>query len=331
MGGTSIAVSDDEQALFSNPAALSTRREKAYALVDVNGEYNNDYSEIKNKTEKLSSADTVEGRAFNDRVLSEIMGKRARLQASNLVYYLGTQGFAVGILAQVLAETGVVRPTSPKIQSLQVTDTILAGSFSRPVSGANIIFRDQSKGWWGVSAKFINRNYLNREFYPRDFAVITKDDLLKNPSHGNTLDLDVGTFWALDNAWWQTVGLTAGNVFNNEIDPSIGNLKPWVALGTAIRPLSGNFERKQKLLLAADLWNVSDDISWFSKLRLGMEGKPRSWLTLRCGIRGGYWSGGLSAVFRMVHVDFASYSDETGPRPGDREDRRTSMSLSLNF
>jgi hypothetical protein len=331
MGGAMTAVGDDEQTLYANPAALGARERKAYAILDLAAEYNSDAKKVKDETDRLLSADTPESRSFNNNVLSRVMGKRSRAQVSNLGYYLGKDGFGAGILYQNLVEVGAIRPTNPKVQSLVVSDTVLSGSFARPVGGINTAFSDKAKGWWGGSVKVFTRSYARREFDARDFATLSESALFNNRYNGVTGDLDFSTFWKLENPWNQTVGLTVGNLLHNQIDPNIGELRPWVSVGTAIRPLSGPPERRKKLLLAADLWDVSRDVSVGSKVRLGIEAIPRPWLILRGGLRGGYLTGGFTTSFRLIQFDFATYSEELGSRPGNHEDRRYSASLSAVF
>ncbi len=148
---------------------------------------------------------------------------------------------------------------------------------------------------------------------------------------GACLDFDAGTFWRLKNDWDTTLGLQAENLFETEVDPTIGKLRRQVAAGVAIRPLSGPPERKRKLLLTGDLWDLTEGGSFFSKLRLGAEAVIRPWLSIRGGLRGGYLTAGATADFHEARLDFATYSDELGPRPGDREDRRYSLSFGFEF
>ncbi len=331
MGGATVALSDDEQALYSNPAALAIRKRKNYAFVSLTGEINQDFRRVKDETDRLSDKDTPEGRAFNNDVLNRTMGTQARLLLSNFAYYLGASGFGVGFLSQSLGEISVIRPTNPRVKNLQVFDSVLSGSFSRPVSGKSIVLSDKSNGWWGFTAKVVTRNYINHDFDARDFAGLSENALKANKFNGVTGDIDFGTFWALDNKYWQTLGLTVGNIFENNLDDNVGHLNRWLAFGTSIHPLSGPQERQEKLLFAADYWSMDEGGSFLSNIRIGLEGKPYDWLALRMGVRGGYISAGLTTTFRLLQLDYATYSEELGPRPGSLEDRRHTVSISAVF
>lgn len=331
MGGAFTAVADDQQALFSNPAGLGQITDKSYAVLDATGEINQDLRRVENKTNGLSDADTPEARAANNRLLSDVMGQQARTVASNLAYYLGGTGFGAGFLYQTVAQIGVERPTNPAIRAKGDIDSVLVGAIARPIPGNRIVFGDAATGHWGLGMKFLSRRSIDRSYDARDFATLSEDDLRDDARKGAAFDLDGGVLYRLSNAWNQSIGLSVSNLFESEVDPSIGRLPRRVDIGTAVRPLTGSSSRTRKLLLAADLADVTSDGTFFSKLRLGLETLPRPWLTLRGGVRGGYLSAGATATFREARIEFATYSEELGPRPGDREDRRYSLSLAINF
>ncbi len=331
MGGCSVALSDDQQALYSNPAGLFQNRENLFAVADVAAEVNQDLRRVENKTSGLSDKDTPESRASNNALLRDVMGQRARLQASNLAYYLGEKGFGTGFLYQSTTSIGVNSPANPRIKAQGTVDSVLSGSISRPIPGVKNLFQDKALGWWGGSLKFVSRRYIDREYDPRDFAGLSESDLRDAQYKGTGMDFDAGTFWVLDNSFQQTIGVVIHNVIETELDPLVGRLPRQFCLGTAIKPLNGGPERKQKLVLAADLWDFTGGGAMLNHLRLGVEGKPRPWLTLRGGVRAGYLTAGCTMRFRVARFDFATYSEELGNRPGDREDRRYSGELSLDF
>lgn len=331
MGGCSVALADDQQALYANPAGLFQIRENVFAVADVAAELNQDFRRVENKTDGLSNQDNPETRASNNALLRDVMGQQARLQASNFAYYLGEKGFGAGFLYQATTGIGVKNPANPRIRAQGTVDSVLSGSISRQIPGVKNLFQDKALGWWGGSLKFISRRYIDREYDPRDFASLSESDLRDAQFKGSGMDFDAGTFWQLDNDFQQSIGLTVRNVLETELDPLVGRLQRQFCLGTAIRPLTGNPERKQKLVLAADLWDFTADGALLNHVRLGVEGKPRPWLTLRGGVRAGYLSAGCTLRFRVARFDFATYSEELGARPGDREDRRYSGELSLDF
>ena len=332
MGGVCVGLSDDYQALYSNPAGLAQVTDKEFAVIQAEGEINRDFRKVDDATDGLSDVNTPAARAANNAILTDVMGLRARMSASNLAYYLGGTGFGVGFLYQGLAETAVVRPTNPRLRAHGVVDAVLSGSMARRVPGVRNLFADQADGWWGASVKFLSRRWVDREYDSRDFAGLSESDLKAGERRGETFDFDAGTHWELkNNPWNPRLGMLVRNVFETEIDPVIGHMKREWALGCSVRPLTGPEERREKLVLAADIWNPQDGGGFMSHLRLGGEAWVRPWLALRGGVRGGYLSAGCSADFEVVRLDFSTYGEETGARPGDREDRRYSLSLGIEF
>ncbi|MBI3038966.1 hypothetical protein HYY75_07955 [bacterium] len=243
MGGVSVAVADDHQALLSNPAGLFQIKNNKFAVVNADGEINQDFRRVKNKTSGLSDKDTPENRAENNSILSSIMGQYSRTLASNFAYYLGEKGFGAGFLYQALGQIDVVRPTNPQVRAFGLIDSVLSGSLSKPIPGVRSLFQDQALGWWGITLKFLSRQFLDKSYFARDFASLNESALRAGRTKGETFDFDGGTFWQLNNPWNQTLGLTVFNVFETEIDPTIGSLRRRLNLGTTIRPLTGPPDR----------------------------------------------------------------------------------------
>jgi hypothetical protein len=331
LGGCAVALCDDEQALFMNPAGLGQITDKEYALVALQGEANRDYRRVTNKTDGLSDQDTPEARAANNDALSAVMGQHARLAASNLSYYLGGTGFGAAFLYQAVSAVAVQRPTNPRIHATGDIDSVLTGAIARQIPGPRVLFRDQSHGWWGVGLKFLSRRSLDHEFDARDFAGLSEKDLRDRAFKGATFDLDGGILWRLANPWYPSLGLAINNVLGTEVDPLIGRLPRQIAVGAAIRPLGGPPERNRKLVLAADLHDVDGRGTLFTRLRVGAEVEMHRYIKIRGGFRGGYPTAGFTADFGDARFEAAVWSEELGDRPGDREDRRYGAHASFAF
>lgn len=331
MGGVSVAIADDHQAIFTNPAGLARMKDKAYTPLQLHAEMNRDYERIKDELDGLSDQDTAAARRANYDKLSRIMGKQAHLAFSNLAYYIGSMGFAGGFLYQATAETGIVRPTNPRIRVKGDIDSVLFGSLARSVGDWKDVFGAHAQGFWGVNMKFLARRTIDHEFDPRDYPGLSENDLRRNELRGATLDFDGGVIYQLQNPWRSSIGAFVGNILESEIDPRIGRLPRQYGIGVSIRPLSGSTEHSDKLLLGADLWDVTGGGSFMQRLRLGGEAKLLSWLTIQVGLRGGYPTAGCKADFGDARMEFATYGEELGPHTGDNEDRRYSLSFGFEF
>ena len=105
----------------------------------------------------------------------------------------------------------------------------------------------------------------------------------------------------------------------------------YYSVGASIKPLTGEAERNDKLVLACEYFDDGAHINALNKIRLG----ARIQLAKRChlltGVKGGYLTGGIDFSWNDLTFSAATYGEELGIRPGDREDRRYAVDASLRF
>ena len=331
MGGVAVAISDDHQALFSNPAGLGKRTQKAYGVLNVTGLRNNDYDSVDSAFAALSNKDTPGARISNNTNLLNAMGKIGFQTISNLSYYLGGNGFGMGVFYQQIEELSVENPINPTVRSRINKDLMLSGSIARSFNERQNMFRDRAAGWWGSTIKIASKKSADKTFYARDFSALTESVLKDTDQSGVALDIDLGALWQINNPWEPSFGIFVGNLIESEFSPEIGSAKRQYAAGFSIKPLSGPPERNDKLILAADYWDTGKDGSFLTKLRFGMNAKLSEWFSFQAGIRAGYLTGGFSADWNDARIELATYAEELGKRPGDKEDRRYAASLAFEF
>ncbi|MDD3148260.1 MAG: conjugal transfer protein TraF [Candidatus Riflebacteria bacterium] len=331
MGGTSVAIADDQQALFCNPAGLGMRTTSAYSVLSATGDRSEDYDNVSDHIDKLTDSDTSASRAANFNNLMNIMGKTGYQSWSAMAYYLGGTGFGMAGYYRETENFSVENPSSPLVKSRVDKDAVLTGSFARGYGESQILFKDRATGWWGGTLKIASRKTADHTFYARDFAALMPEALRDTERSGVAMDFDLGAIWQLNNPWQATLGLFAGNLLNSSFSEEAGNLKRQFAIGASLKPLTGPPERNEKLLLAADYWETGENTTGLAKLRLGMQLRLSRHLHLLAGLRGGYPTGGIAFAWHDLKVQAASYGEELGQRPGEREDRRTSVSANLEF
>ncbi|NCB38215.1 MAG: hypothetical protein EOM80_05535 [Erysipelotrichia bacterium] len=331
MGGTCVAIADDQQALFCNPAGLGMRSSKAYSILNGFAERNEDYDSVNSRIEDLTDNDTSAARSANFNNLMAIMGKTGHQAWSNMSYYLGGNGFGMSAYYREAETFSVENPASPRVTTKVDKDTVLSGSFARTYGESQILFKDRASGWWGGTLKFASRKTANHTFYARDFAALTPAAFKDTDRSGVALDFDLGAIWQLNNPWQTSIGIFAGNMLSSEFSEEAGTLKRQLAVGTSIKPLTGPPERNEKLILAADYWETGDNTTALTKLRLGMQLRVAKYLHLLCGLRSGYPTAGLAFAWHDLKIQAATYGEELGQRPGDREDRRQAISMTLEF
>lgn len=331
MGGTSVAIADDHQALFSNPAGLGLQTKSSYSVVNAQIDQNEDYSKVNGKIKSLSDADTGASRSANYNNLMEIMGKTGYQAWSAMGYYMGATGFGMAAFYHDSEKISVENPANPKVKSEIYQDAVLSGSIARGFNESQILFKDRTIGWWGATMKVATRKMSEQSYYARDFAALTPGALKDTDRSGATLDFDAGALWQLNNPWQTSLGLFVGNVLSTDYSEEAGTLKRQFAIGTSIKPLTGPPERNEKLVLAADYWENGDDRTALTKLRLGMQIEVARGMHLLCGLRGGYPTAGFAIKWYDLRVQAATYGEELGQRPGEKEDRRYAASLNLEF
>jgi hypothetical protein len=331
MGGACVAVADDQQAMFCNPAGLGMQNERAYSVFNGHFERNFDFDDVDNHIAALNSNDTAGSRNSNMSNLMEIMGKHGWQAFSNLAYYIGGTGFGIAAYYRESESFSVNNPVNPTINAKVEKDALISGSIARSFNEAQNLFNDRAMGWWGATMKFVSRQASDKVYYARDFAALNESILKDTDRSGATMDFDLGAIWQLNNTWKPTVGVFAGNILSSEFSADIGTLKRQFAVGASFRPLTGPEERNEKLLLAVDYWETGKDGAALTKMRMGAELKLSRHFYLQTGIRSGYFTGGAGIVWNDWRFQASTYSEELGQNPGDDEDRRYSCSATWEF
>ncbi|OGK08016.1 MAG: hypothetical protein A2W80_15660 [Candidatus Riflebacteria bacterium GWC2_50_8] len=331
MGGTSVAIANDHQALFTNPAGLGLQQKSAYSVINAQGTQSEHYSKVNGRIKQLNDADTAASRTSNYNNLMEIMGKTGYQAWTAMGYYLGGTGFGMAAYYNDSEMFAVENPANPVVKSEVYQDTVLSGSIARGFNETQMLFKDRTIGWWGATMKVATRKTTEQSYYARDFAALTPGALKDTDRSGATLDFDLGALWQLNNPWQTSLGLFVGNVLSTDYSEEAGTLERQFAIGTSIKPLTGTPERNEKLVLAADYWENGDDKTALTKLRLGMQVELAEGLHLLCGMRGGYPTAGFALSWYALRLQAATYGEELGQRPGEKEDRRYTASINLEF
>jgi hypothetical protein len=267
----------------------------------------------------------------NNKNIIDSMGKYGYQHFSNLAYYLGSTGFGVGIYYGETEELNIKNPTNPILTSKIDKDTMLTGSIARSFNERQNLFQDRAIGWWGSTMKIVSRKSGDHSFYSRDFGALNEEKVKEANNTGVAFDFDLGAVWQLSNPWQASFGLFAGNILESEFSAEAGYMKRQYGLGFAIKPLTGPPERNDKLTIAADYFDSQEGGSGLTKLRLGMDAKLSKYVSLQTGFNGGYPTAGISINFGDARVQAATYAEELGEHPGDKEDRRYSISAAFEF
>ncbi len=331
MGGVSVVISDDYLSLYRNPAGLSLQSE-SYSVLSPSFFRNTDYSDVIDHIDSLSNSDTAATRMSNYKHLEGIIGKTGYQRWSDTAYYIGKNGYGLSIRYDDNQLYTVENPTSPVVKSSVYKDCVFTGTVSRPFEDTGqIMFNEKAAGWWGATLKIATRKMTETSYSARDFAALTPNSLKDTDTTGIAFDADIGALWQITSPMNPTIGAFVGNVLEGKFSDEAGRLTRYYSIGASIKPLTGDKERNDKLVLACEYFDDQSHINSLNKIRLGARIQVTKGCHLLTGVKGGYLTGGIDFSWNDLTFSAATYAEELGKRPGDREDRRYAVDASLRF
>ena len=321
MGDAFTAVSDDENALFYNPAGLrSQSAEKEVELLNPLFELSEGSIDLIKDLSDLDGTNAASVTSF----LNKNIGKHQHLRV-RLFPHLLVPPFAIGILAQGTGDMEIRNPVFPEVETNLRMDVGLV------VGGA----RDFGRGLLGgITGKYIQRKGLIKTYTAVDIAGSSFDPE-KDLNDRSDFAFDLGGMahlseWTPLEKWDPTVGIVLQNITNLDFEES-GIHPMQLNLGAAIHPEIGFVKSVVALDFVDIAQRLGTDDDLVKRTHLGAEFKFPKVLSLRLGFNQGYFSGGVTLDFWILRLDFATFSEELGTFAGQRADRRTLAQLSLGF
>lgn len=316
MGGAYTAVVDSGDALFYNPAALSRISGVEWTIMDprigVNGPQALEVAAIASSGSTL--ADT----------LADLYGKAIWVGGGGKTsFVMPNFGFAafsngdVGINLQ--------NPAFPELNLNYVFDYGIA------LGGAV----DFIPNVWsiGLVAKRMNRTGTNLPVGPSVLASLDIDsikDQLKN--RGTGYALDIGTMLTIPSPIQPTVSFSIRNFGYTSFSFEEGvqappRSDPDMTLGGSL-----TFDTPVFNITTAMDYRFLDraDIQMGKKLHLGVE-FDLPLIQLRAGLNQGYYTAGATFDIGVIALDAATYGVELGEYPGQLEDRRYVVQMTLQI
>ncbi|MCB0404812.1 MAG: hypothetical protein KDD51_08490 [Bdellovibrionales bacterium] len=339
MGGAFYALSNDEYALFYNPAGLSFYDEGWQLMLPINLAVGQNaiskYSSIVNAFQSSGSISTV---ASN---LDPLRNQPFSLNAGLFPFYL-QQNFAIGLL---LADTkanfdviGAGIDTSLRVAAM--SDSGLVVGYGRSV-GHNLHV--------GLNTKFIVRAGGKKTYSTTDIAQSSSSSLKLTDlgGVGGGIDFDLGAIyevpeglfpWALGHRFSLTVTNLLASSFGIAAQGNAPQLPRYVSLGSyTIFKGIGPINNFIFLLDFAEfgLGGQSDEElgarsgSFWKHVNLGLEMPMGHMFALRTGFRQGNFTLGLGLNLKYFKLDFAWYAEELGTKVGTNSERRLGLRLAF--
>lgn len=324
MGGAFTAVSDDENALFYNPAGLSNISTFSMGIinpmVDVSENSIDFYSD-------LTDAD-LDNTGETTELLRKHVGEYQHL-AINWIPYAGFNAANVGVMvagiASVNVDAEIRNPPYPEFHPKGNWDYGFTGGagFKVPLQGLRV----------GGTLKYISRESLDQVYTAADIADDRFEDRLDDDrKSGSGVSMDLGVLYELpiESSFTTDVGLSVNNLIEMDMDEA-EDIKRTINLGIATQRSFGGF----KLIGAFDILDITrsyeQDDDYMKRVHMGAELQMPAIAAIRMGFNQGYLTAGATLDFPVVRLDFATYAEEVGAYAGQREDRRYVGQISIGW
>ncbi len=329
MGGAFTGVSDDENALFYNPAGLNRIKPGEGKVIILN-------PGLSLNSSAMNVIDKISDKLTEDPIntLSPYIGQNmhANLMVSTPSYV--RHNFGVMLLLPNIKNNTTLR-RNVALQAIEdvVMDTGLIVGMShgflqdRLSVGADVKFLVRGAGHVTMDAV---------QLYTKE-ALSFKDI----GGYGFGVDADLGAMYTFNKVAFfiPTVGLTLKNIgatkfptrFENKTAdlPDAFRLRRSLALGSKFE--LPNVWRFTKWLVAFDINDIGLGGSFFKKVHLGTEAWLLNFFGLRGGINQGYLTFGLTLDIPVMQVDFYTYAEELGQGAGSKGDRRIGVQLTFGW
>lgn len=323
-GDAGIAVADDHEAIFYNPAGIAQGQGifRRAIFLSPAFEFSDDARNMMNALQD-EDADVPE-------VLRKRIGKNQHIGLYNTTSLVFRRAALSIFNAQT---TDILVYKSPEAGGLEAVKAGLVASNGIAFSLAQDFLKQSL--FVGATIKYLHRGTAKID------ANITDADSLGNMDSSDLLrvgigtSIDLGVIYKLPGLIQPSIAATINNVgtakFRRMSDEAgtPETLKQAVNLGFAIQPQS----RMSKFKLMADFWDIASQVnkSTIKKLHLGADLSVLDLVGFTAGLSEGWSSAGLYMDMRFMRFDSGIYIQEMADRAGVRPDRRMFFRLTLGL
>ncbi|MBC7660151.1 MAG: hypothetical protein H7249_10615 [Chitinophagaceae bacterium] len=326
MGNAYVAVADDFNALFYNPAGLAR-------LKTWDGELLNPaITATKNVNGLVKDAKNLKSGSTSDtlNLVEKNTGENFDVGLS-LTPHLIFPNFGIGLGLDVSAQSQFHR---------DVTVDLDAGVRAvLPIAIAKSFFDDRLS--IGVGIKVRARVGIDQNFSMDDIAAFQSasqtntsgkklDDYVKA---GTGYGGDIGMLFTPQKQYEPTLGLSVTDIGGTPYkqykvkDSTLGAPPiqlPSVNVGLSAKPIQGSW---YYLMTAVDMHSINQPYSFSKKFNLGVEGGLGNILKIQTGVYQGYYTAGVQFDVGLFNLRLVTYAEELGNTAGFKEDRRIAAQL----
>ncbi len=319
-GDTGIAVAEDEDAIFYNPAGIATGEGvyKKTVLLDPFIEFSQSTKNV------IQDVQVPNNDPIN--ILKKNLGKVQHIGlADRIAIVLRKAAFSVFAYSS-LSLLFFKDPDAGGFESLKFNSIVGGGA---TFSLAHTL-GEKSGCYIGVTGKYLKRNQgvFSVNATKIDEATKSTDSAFMT---GSALGADIGFLYQGTGRTPLSLGLTVQDIGNTSFTPDIRTdlpksawplkpIKQTVNVGMALIP--GTKLSKLKFLLDVRdiLFNFESDL--YKKIHLGAEISVADMVGFMIGFNQGYPSYGTYLDLSYFRLDVGSYSEEVGSYAGQRQDTR---------
>lgn len=353
MGDAFVAVANDYNTLFYNPAGLA-RLEQGELNLFIDAGVSNAFQSIAKEIQEAQS--TPGTQADKESAVMAALQKQYgkafgfRTQLFSGIYVRPKWGIAV-IPADLSFEGSMHQAVGPSVNATFYADTTVALGYGDEVPG----LRSWGAVSWGVTAKAINRGYFSKSI---NFVELATDpNLIKSSDvrEGFGIDADIGFLYtprlpgsglfSLLKYTRPTFGLVVRNLAetkfassNKFISKEEGLTPPEqlyrvVDIGTKWEYPSFWLFSGRGVMDFRDIMHPSYTLKRGLHLGFEFDWTVASWWkgAYRIGYRQGYVTAGMSALFALFNLDLVTYSDEVGTPSTPVENRVYALRMNVNW
>jgi hypothetical protein len=334
MGNAYVAVADDYNALFYNPAGLARLKTWDGELLNPTMTVSQSLIQnIMNASELASDFDSTEAAlaAFQE------MSGQSQYVSIGLTPHLIFKGFGFGIGIENV--NSLIAHNDIEIEA-NVGINVIA-----PISYARSVLDDRLS--LGITAKFVGRGGVDETFNIEDLAVFSKKSdensgetkkLSDYAEGGYGVGVDTGLLFTPSEHMEPTIGISItdiggtpyqkASVVGTSIKAPAARL-PSVNTGISFKPWS---TQRSYILLAADSHAINHPVHYSHKVNFGFEWGFLDIIKLQTGLKGGYLTAGLQFDIGLFNLRAVTYAEDRGPVVGLHDDlieRRYALQLKL--
>lgn len=338
MGGAFIAVPDDSDAIFYNPASLAAAPGVFKLRAPLLAEISQSTAGLLKDAKDLNQGASIT--QIND-VLQKHLDEHQRVRAAfapTAAFHALNLNFGIAALAQERMDLEVNGALFPVLSSDYVRDVGFLGSAATRLLGDRIDL--------GLTLKFVQRETSIQQltafqisangYSPTDNSQ-TKSDFAMDLGLNYHLIQDIPVASMLK----PTASVVLQNITQLDLIPndfknfSEGRVMPYqVNVGVSVSPDIGIL----KTILAFQLDDVTKQLppdsehdNYRKRSHLGIEVQLPVLLTMRIGMNQGYFTAGATFDFWLLELSYTTYAEEIGVDTDHKNDRRHVVELALAF